>query len=276
MLSIVVITKNEEKMITACLESVKWADELIIFDNGSTDRTLEIAKKYTANIFSYEGQDYAELRNLAFSKTKGDWVLYIDADERVLTTLKEEILEVMKSSRYAAYAIRRTNIILGEEVHYGPYKDDLMIRMVRKDAFKSWEGKIHEHLNFEGQLGYFGQSVLHLTHRNMDQIVLKSLYWSNFDAALRIEAHHPQMSSWRFLRILGTELFQQGIARKGFFNGTVGTIDALLQTFSMVMSYIRLWELQQGKTLEDKYDEIDKQLVKNEFDFEKLKQISRS
>lgn len=140
-----------------------------------------------------------------------------------------------------------------------------MIRLFKKADLEEWVGKVHEYPRFRGKLGYSKNSLLHLTHRDIDQIVLKSLEWSKIDAKLRLEAGHPQMSGWRFLRILFSELFNQGFKREGFFNGTVGIIDSILQTFSMFITYVRLWQIQQSETLEKTYDEIDNQLIKNKF-----------
>lgn len=275
MLSVVVLTKNEELVIKACLESVKFADEIIIIDQGSTDKTIEIAKQYTSKIFVNTDESFAIRRNLGNEKSSGDWILHIDADERILLPFKEELIEVMTSTKCTAYAIRRTNVIFGQEVHYGPYKNDLMIRMVRKDAFKGWEGNVHEHLNFTGLLGYFGQPVLHLTHRDLDHFVLKSLEWSKTDALLRLNSNHPPMTKWRFMRILLTETYNQGITRKGFFGGTVGIIDSMLQVFFLYMSYVRLWEMQQNPPVAKVYEDLDKKLIENGFDFEKTKEASR-
>lgn len=274
MLSVVVLTKNEELVIKACLESVKFADEIIIVDQGSTDKTIEIAKQYTSKIYVNTDESFALRRNIGNEKASGDWILHIDADERILAPFKEELLEVMRSTKNTAYAIRRTNIIFGQEVHYGPYKDDLMIRMVRKDAFKGWEGNVHEHLNFSGLLGYFGQPVLHLTHRDLDHFVLKSLEWSKTDALLRLNSNHPPMTGIRFLRILITETFNQGIKRRGFFGGTVGMIDSMLQVFFLYMSYVRLWEMQQNPPVGKVYEDLDKKLIENGFNFEKSKEAS--
>lgn len=267
MLSIVVLTKNEELVLKACLESVKWADEIIIVDQGSTDKTIEIAKQYTSKIFVETNESFAIRRNLGNLRAQGDWILHIDADERILDSFKQELIETMKSTRYSAFAIRRTNVIFGQEVHYGPYKNDLMIRMVRKDAFKGWEGNVHEHLTFTGELGYFGQPVLHLTHRDLDHFVLKSLEWSKTDAQLRLAAGHPPMSGWRFMRILVTETINQGIKRKGFFNGTVGMIDSMLQVFFLYMSYVRLWQMQQQIPIGKVYEDLDKKLIENNFKY---------
>src|SRR5258708_3591219 len=98
MISVIVITKNEEDRIKACLESVKWADQIIVYDNGSSDNTLKIAAKYTEDIFEYQGNDFSALRNAAMEKASGDWVLYVDADERVLEPLRQEIKEISESS----------------------------------------------------------------------------------------------------------------------------------------------------------------------------------
>lgn len=265
MLSVIIIAKNEEDRIKACLESIKWADEIIIADSGSSDRTLKIAKIYTGNIIKFESQDFSTIRNEAFKKSSGDWVLYVDSDERILLPLKEEIKKLIEADEIGAYAISRKNIIFGHEVNYGPYKHDWVVRLFKRSDFDSWSGKVHESVQFRGKLGYTKNSLLHLTHRGVDQIVLKSLEWSKIDAKLRLEAGHPHMSGWRFLRIFITEIFNQGIKRSGFFNGTVGVMDSILQAFSMYITYVRVWEMQQDKPLKEIYDEIDKRLIENNF-----------
>lgn len=267
MLSIIIIAKNEEDRIGACLESVKWADEIIVADNGSVDKTLEITKKYAKKIVEFKGEDFAAWRNKATKEASGDWILYIDPDERVLITLKDEILELINSDDIGAYAISRRNIVFGKEVKYGPFWPDWVIRLIKKDGLEGWVGKVHEYPKFKGKLGYTKNSLLHLTHRGVEQIVLKSLEWSKIDAKLRLDADHPKMSGWRFLRIFITEVFNQGVKRGGFFNGTIGMMDSLLQAFSMYMTYVRLWELQQEKPLEEVYKEIDKKLLQDEFKY---------
>lgn len=265
MISVVVLTKDEEARIKACLESVKWADEIVIIDQGSTDQTLEIAKKYTDKIFVNKSDDFAKRRNFGMEKSTGDWVLYLDSDERVLEPLKEELLELIKSSNKSAYALNRRNVIFGTEVDYEPYKNDWMIKLLKRNNFESWVGKVHEYAKFKGELGYTKNHLLHLTHRDVDQIVLKSLNWSKIDAQLRFDDHHPPMTVWRFFRILISESFEQGIKRKGFFNGEVGVMDSILQVFSLFITYVRLWQMQQPKPMEKIYEEIDEALIKNNF-----------
>lgn len=267
MLSVVIIAKNEEDKILACLESVKWADEIIVVDNSSSDKTKEISKKYTEKVFSVEIDDFAALRNYAFEKTRGDWILYVDADERVLKDLKEEILSLIPNPTNSAYAISRKNIIFGKEVRYGPFWPDYVIRLIKRSGFINWVGSVHEYVTFRGSLGYTKNSFLHLTHRNIDQIVLKSLDYSKIDAKLRLRSGHPKMVGWRFLRILISETINQGIFKKGFFAGTIGTMDSILQVFSLIITYVRLWQLQQPKRRDEIYKEIDKELLQNDFSF---------
>lgn len=267
MLSVIIIAKNEEGRIRACLESVKWADEIIVADNGSDDLTLDIAKKYTDKIFQFKDLDFASLRNKAFEKSTGDWVLYVDADERMLDDLKKEIEVLITFADFSAYAISRINIIFGQEVKYSPFWPDWVIRLFKREDFEGWIGEVHEQPEFKGKLGYTKNSMLHLTHRGVDQFMKKVLDWSLIEAKLRLDASHPKMTKWRFIRIFITEIFNQGIRRKGFFSGTVGIIDSMMQVFSMYITYVRLWELQHKEPLKDTYNKIDEKLLENNFQY---------
>lgn len=267
MLSAVIITKNEQDRIKACLESVKWADEIVVLDNGSEDKTIEIAKKYTDKVFHYDDLDFASIRNKGMEKAEGEWVLYVDSDERVLASLKEEIESLMQNDQFSAYAISRKNVILGREISYGSYKKDWVVRLFKKKDFEEWSGKVHESAHFKGKLGYTKKFLLHLTHRDVDQIVLKSLEWSKIDAKLRYDSNHPKMSGWRFFRILLSEFFNQGIKRGGFFNGTAGVVDSTLQVFSLFITFVRLWQMQQEKPLDKFYNDLDKKLIEDNFKY---------
>lgn len=267
MISVIVIAKNEQDLIKNCLESVKWADEIIVALNDSTDDTEKIVRNFTKKVIKIPGQDFAKVRNDAFKETSGDWVLYVDADERVSKKLKEEILNLTQNTLYSAFAISRENIILGKLESYRAFWPDWVIRLLKREDFETWIGKVHEYAKFNGPLGYTTNSFIHLTHRDLDHMVLKSLEWSHIDAKLRLDAHHPRIKGWRLMRIFITEIYNQGVKRRGFFNGTRGVIDSMLQTFSLVMTYIRLWEMQQPEPLSKIYQDIDHQLLKDNFDY---------
>lgn len=266
-LSVVIIAKNEQDLIKTCLESVKWADEILVIDNNSTDKTPEISRSLGARVVKFESNDFSEARNKGMHEAKSDWVLYVDADERVLKDLEYEILETMAGTPYSALALSRKNIIFGEPVNYGPYKKDWVIRLFKKSDFETWIGKVHEYGKFKGELGYSKNSLLHLTHRDLDHFMNKAMDWSKIDAKLRLDSGHPKMTKWRFLRILITGFYDELIKRKGLFSGTVGFIDSTLQAFSFYVTYIRLWQLQQPKPLDEKYKEIDKKLLESGFEY---------
>lgn len=266
-LSVVVIAKNEDERIETCLKSCQFGDELIVVDNGSSDKTVEIAKKIGARVVDFKSDDFAQIRNRGMEEAKGEWVLYVDADERVLKPLQDEIRELAAGTGFSAFALSRINIIFGQKVNYGPYKKDWMIRLFKKSEFESWVGKVHEYGKFKGQLGYSKNSLLHLTHRDLDHFMQKALEWSKIDAKLRLDSGHPKMTKWRFLRILTTESWIQLIRREGLFGGTVGIIDSMLQVFSFYITYVRLWELQQPKPLKETYKEIDKKLLEDDFEY---------
>ena len=270
MISVIIIALDEEDRIVTCLQSARWADEVILVDSGSKDSTIKLASKYTNKILELDGRrGFAYLRNEAIKQAEGDWVFYVDADERVTKDLREEVQDTLYHTNKSAFAVTRTNIIFGQEVSYGPWAKDRMLRLFKKSDFKEWVGTVHESPTFSGEFGYLKSPLLHLTHRDLDSTLLKKTFeWSRHDAKLRFDAGHPKMTGWRFMRIFFTEMYQQGIKRRGFFNGTVGVIDSMLSVFSMFLTYVRLWELQQPKPLNKFYDELDKKLIEDDFRYE--------
>ncbi len=268
MISVVIIAKNEQELLVGALDSVKWADEVVVIDNDSTDDTAKIAKEHGALVFKTSSKTFSDIRNFSLEKITGEWVLFVDADERVLADLHQEIVEIIGSTpSSAAWAIPRRNIILGEEKKYAAFWPDYVIRLFKREKLKGYHGDVHEQPTYEGELGKIKSPFLHLTHRDIDSMVLKSLSWSNIDANLRLQAGHPPMTGIRFLRILVTEIWNQGIIRRGFFNGTVGVIDSLLQVFSLYISYVKLWQLQRSEPLAKTYATIDKKLKESDFKY---------
>lgn len=247
-LSVIILTKNEESQIKGCLESVTWADEIIIVDSGSADRTLEIVKKYTDKIFIDKGDDFSVKRNLGLEKAKGEWILYIDADERVTPLLRDEIKSEIRNptrlpdgQEFETYAIRRKNFYFGN--HEWPYIENVE-RLFKKKALKGWRGQIHESPIAGGQAGELQNFLLHYTHRDLSSMVEKTIEWSKIEAKLRFEAGHPPVVWWRFPRVMMTEFYRSYIKQKGWKAGTVGMIESFYQSFSIFVTYARLWELQ--------------------------------
>jgi glycosyltransferase involved in cell wall biosynthesis len=244
-LSAIVIAKNEEKKITECLDSLSWADEVIVVDTGSTDKTIDIAKKKKARVVLSTKGSFSNWRNKGAREAKGDWLLYVDADERVTPKLKKEILSVINcQSPITAYAIPRRNFILGKEMKHGGWWPDYVKRLFKKEKFKKWEGELHEEPCFQGKLGHLKNPLIHLKHDNLEEMVEKTNEWSEIEARLMHQAGHPPMNILRFLGAMAREFWLRMIKEKAFLDGSKGVIYALYQVFSRFVSYAKLWEMQ--------------------------------
>jgi len=245
-LSAIVITKNEESRIAKCLESLSFCDEIIIVDNGSTDKTLEIVQKYQVRVRHIKETDFSALRNAGKEDAKGKWLLYVDADEIVPEKLQEEIKRTVKDESLTrggttAFFISRENYYLGKK---WPVRD-CMQRLFQKDTLVRWEGKLHETAVINGVMGKLQEPLIHNTHRTLAEMVEKTNEWSEFEAELRFDAGHPDVVWWRLLRVMGTGFFRSFVSEGGWKAGTVGWIESIYQGFSMFITYAKLWELQQ-------------------------------
>lgn len=245
-ISAIVIAKNEENVIIDCLDSIAFCDETIVIDGGSQDRTREIVEKKNAKVFVFESNDFSASRNLGLKMASHEWILYVDADERVDELLKENIKEKINNrENMSAYKIRRKNFYLGN--HEWPHIEKLE-RLFRKDDLKEWKGVLHESPVVNGKIGEInGGFMNHFTHRDISYMLNKTIEWSKYEAKLRFESGHPKMTWWRFIRVMVTAFFDSYIRQGGWRVGTVGVIESIYQSFSMFITYARLWEMQQKK-----------------------------
>ncbi len=240
----IIIAKNEAELIPLCLSGLSWVDEIIVIDNISSDETVSLAKKAGAKVFTVSSNDFSVLRTAGLHHARGTWVLYIDADERVTPALKQEILGIIAAGEKAhitGYYVQRNNIYLG---HPWPTRDKMQ-RLFLKNAFKGWHGKLHESAEIEGSYGTLTEPLLHYTHRSLEQMAAKTNEWSEVEADLRLQAHHPPVVWWRLIRVFVTGFFATFVAQKGWKAGTVGWIESIYQGFSYVVTYAKLWEKQQ-------------------------------
>lgn len=251
--SAVIITKNAEEVIADCIDSVSFCDEVLIVDSDSTDRTVEIAKYKGARVVETKEISFAEKRNVGLHKTKYEWVLYIDADERVTRELEENIRKVLsiekrvssiKDTGIVAYRLKRKNYYLGK--HEWPVVEELE-RLFKKSSLKRWYGDLHETAEIDGNIGDLDGVILHFTHRDLTSMLEKTIMWSDVEARLRFDNHHPKMTWWRFPRVMLSAFYDSYIKQKGYAVGTAGLIESIFQVFSMFITYAKLWELQQKK-----------------------------
>lgn len=240
-LSIIIIARNEATRIAECLSKVAWADEKIVIDNGSSDDTAAVAKKYGAYVIEEKSHDFSKIRDIGAKKAKGEWLLYVDADELVTSELKDEITSaVAEETAINAYFIPRQNYYLGE---LWPAQDG-MVRLIRKNALVKWDGALHEHAVVKGQTETLKNFFIHKTHRTLEEMVQKTNEWSITEAKLRFDAHHPPVSWWRLLRVMVTAFMHSFVSEGGWKAGSTGWIESIFQAFSMFVTYAKLWELQ--------------------------------
>lgn len=247
MLSAVVITLNEEQMIKDCLISLSFADETIVVDTGNTDRTIEIANEFNCRIaIAKPGSGWDNYRNAGIKVAKGDWILFVDADERVTPLLKKEIEQTISSdSQFSAYEIPRRNFYLGREMFHGGWGSDRVTRLFKRKSLIGYKNKLHEQPQVEGPIGVLNYSLVHFSHRDLESMLEKTLLFTEYESKLRIEAKHPPMVTWRFLRVILTEFWHRFVKNFAIGDGVEGTIDGFFQVFNMFIIYARLWELQQ-------------------------------
>ncbi len=245
-LSTIIITKNEEKNIAECIDSVHFSDEIIVIDNESSDRTIDLAKKYGAEVISKKFDDFSKQREEGLRISKSDWILYLDADERITNELKVEILSIIsdESSR-DAYKIKRKNFYFRK---YEWQVVEKMERLFKKSNISGWHGKIHESPTIKGDIGELENPMLHFTHSDLTSMLSKTIKWSDAEAKIRLDANHPKMTWWRFPRVMISTFLSYYIKQKGYKLGSAGLVESVFQSYSTFITYTKLWELQASRS----------------------------
>lgn len=250
-LSIVIIAGNEEKMIVDCLKSCSWANEIILVAANSHDQTKSLAKKTIPTIKIIKTDDeynknFSKWRNLGYKKTSNKWILYVDADERITDSLKNEILKIISSSQtFSHYAIPRANYFLGKRVKFGGSYPDYVKRLFNIDFFDGFEGILHEEPIVKGEIGYTKSHFDHFTHRDLNSMLNKTITWTDMEAEALFNNNHPPVVWWRFLRMMFTKFWERFIKQQMWKDGIIGWISVIFESFDTFIIYAKLWELQQ-------------------------------
>ena len=246
MISVLILTTNSEETLKECLESIKGlADEIVVVDGGSVDNTIKIAKSFGAKVVENTFKNFADQRNLAASLAHNDWIFYIDSDEKVTSEFIDEFKAKigLADSGIGGFFIKRKTYFLGKD--WG--LTDQVQRVFKKSKLKEWRGVVHETPVVDGNMGVIDSPIIHNTHRNLEQMVAKTNEWSEYEAELRLKNHHPKMTAWRFFRVMATGFFKSYFKEGGWKNGTAGIVESIFQSFSMFITYAKLWEKQNKK-----------------------------
>lgn len=235
-LSVIIITKNEEENIRDCLESVKWADEIIIVDSFSHDRTIEIAKEYTNKIFQREWVGYGRQKNLALEKATGEWVLNIDADERVTKELAGEMKEAIQRNQYNGYYIPNKAYFLGKWIRHSGWYPDYHLRLFKRGKGRFNERMVHEAVEVEGEKDYLKGSIEHFTTQSLGE------YLKRMDryAKLTVKEGRGRAGWLKVLFHPPFTFFKMYIIKRGFLDGIPGLILALCHFYYTFNKYARL------------------------------------
>ena len=244
-ISVTVITKNEEKNISDCLNSVNWADEIIVVDSESTDRTVEIAKQFTDKVFNRKWEGYVPQKRYALSLASNEWVLSLDADERVTPELKDEIIN-LSPNEYSGFKIRRKNFLMNKEITSCGWEKDFQLRLFKKAKTNLNERLVHEKFVVEGKVGTLKSSIVHFTFSSFEEYLAKINSYTSLKAQ-ELFQKKKKVGSWTIFSHTVAAFFAFFILRKGFKDGIYGLIISLLHSYSTMMNYIKLWELQNKK-----------------------------
>lgn len=267
-ISVVVNTWNEEKNIGRCLESVKdFADEIVVVDMESEDKTVEIAKKFGAKIFTHELTFYVEpARNFALSKASGNWVFVIDADEELPKGLAEKLIKIIQKGKVDYVEIPRKNIIFGKWIKNSRWWPDYNIRFFKRGKVK-WSSKIHLPPEAKGlgeKLTAAEDSALvHYNYQTISQFVERLNRYSDIQADNLVAGGYKLV--WTDLvKRPADEFFSRFFAGQGYKDGLHGLVLALLQAFSELVLYLKVWE---------KDGCLSKERILSEFNFELRKSV---
>lgn len=239
-LSVVIITKNEEKNIEDCLKSVHgWAEEIIIVDDESGDKTVEIARHYTSKIFQRKMDNEGRHRNWAYAQAQNQWVLSLDADEMVTSELKQEITDALqKDGLFQSYSVPLRNYIGNYWVKYSGWYPAGKLRLFMKDRFKYEEVGVHPRVFLEGKTGHLTKDIIHKGYPDFEHFLASVNRQTTLEAGKWIETG-CRMSLGKALWRMTDRFFRRFIGKKGYKDGFIGFMIAILDSFYQIMSYAK-------------------------------------
>ncbi|HEU5323207.1 MAG TPA: glycosyltransferase family 2 protein [Methylomirabilota bacterium] len=241
-LSVVVVTLNEEDRIRACLESVAWADELIVVDAESQDKTAQVARELTDHVVVRPWPGYAAQKNFGLERATGDWVLSLDADETVTPGLRREIAAVLADAGGPdGYAVPRRNVLWGRWLRHGGLYPDWQVRLFRRGRGRFVAREVHESVAVEGRVGRLAQPLEHRSYRDVADFVARADRYSTLAAADWVREGRPVRAADLVLRPLGRFLGMY-VARAGFLDGWRGFLLAALYAYYVFMRSAKAWE----------------------------------
>jgi glycosyltransferase involved in cell wall biosynthesis len=239
--TVVIAARNEAANIVACIESVRWAREIMVVENDSTDDTVGLAQRTGAIVLSHPFNTIGGQRNAAIERGTREWIFIVDADERATDALGAEIQRTIASPRYDAYKVRRRSFFLGHEIRHGGWETARPIRLVRR-ALRYNSARVHEHIEAAGPVGELVQPLLHYTYTTLGQYFEKLGRYSQWWAEDRYERGRRAGIATVLLRP-PARFVSMYVMRGGWMDGAPGALVAALGSVSVLAKYAALWSL---------------------------------
>jgi glycosyltransferase involved in cell wall biosynthesis len=241
-LSVAIIVWNEEERLRACLESVAWADEIVVVDAESTDKTVPLAREFTDKVYVRPWPGFPIQKNFALDQATGDWILSVDADERVTPELREKIGAIVKDDGPAdGYSIPRRNIFWGAWVRHGGLYPDYQLRLFRRGSGRFVEDAVHESARVVGRVETLAEPLLHHSYRDLEDFVRRSNRYSTLSARDWVRRGRPVRVRHLVTRPLG-RFFSMYVVQRGFLDGWRGFVLAVLYAEYVFLRMAKVWE----------------------------------
>jgi glycosyltransferase involved in cell wall biosynthesis len=241
-LSVVLVTKDEEERLRACLESVAWADEIVVVDAESTDKTAVIAREFTDRVVVRPWPGYSAQKNFALDLATGEWILSLDADEVVSTPLREEIAGIVaRASGADGYAVARRNVFWGQWVRHGGLYPDWQVRLFRRGRGRFVERAVHESVSVDGRVERLAGHLEHRSYRDVGDFLARADRYATLAADDAVAQGRRVGAADFVLRPLGRFLGMY-VARAGFLDGWRGFLLAALYAYYVLIRTAKIWE----------------------------------
>ncbi len=247
-LTAIIPTGNEIHNIEDVIASVDFADEILVVDSFSTDGTYEKAKTTGAKVIRREYQYSASQKNWAIPQAKHEWILLVDADERVTEVLKTEIQQILKNPKdgVVAYWIGRNNHFMGERVNYSGWRNDSVIRLFKRDYCKYHDKHVHAEIIADGDIGTLKEKLYHNTYITFDKYIEKMnryAWWQAKD----YDKKTGKLTPYHFVIKPFWGFFKHYVIQSGFRDGVVGLTIGYIQGYVIFMRYVKLWLLRKNR-----------------------------
>ncbi|MGE5313792.1 MAG: glycosyltransferase family 2 protein [Acidobacteriota bacterium] len=250
-ISVVIITKNEERNIGRCITSVRWADEVIVVDAQSTDRTAELAVSLGARVIERAWQGFALQKEFAVAQARNEWVLSMDADEESTEELRTEILRVTDNGgdgSPAGYRIPRKSFFLGRWIRYGGWYPGWQMRLFKRSSARMNHRPVHEGFEIDGAIGTLTSALNHYTYDSLHQYLEKMNDYTSLDVMNKLSERPDAVIRWYHCVLNPIALFlRMFISLKGYRDGMEGFLLAVYSSLYKLLVYAKSWEYQRAR-----------------------------